>query len=95
MDFLYKLNGTINIKKQILRTIKGSISLFKQTSNTSACIQIAETPVFPPNTEFLIKGKIEQSCMTIEAKNIAEQTQFLANKGYFIDQKLLNPNNKR
>ena len=71
MDFLYKVDGTINIKKQILRTKNGKLSLFKQTSNTSARIQIAENPVFPPNLELFMKGKIEQFCMNLEAISIA------------------------
>ena len=91
MDFLYKVDGTINIKKQILRTKKGKISLFKQNSNTCARIQIAETSVFPPNSELFIKGKIEQPCMKNEAISIAEQTQFLAKRGCFIAQTLVNP----
>ena len=90
MDFLYKVDGTINIKKQILRTKKGKISLFKQTSNTNARIQIADTPVCPPN-----KGKIEQRCMKIEAISISEQTQFLAKGGCFTARNLVNPKDKR
>ena len=95
MDFLYKVDGTINIKKQILRTKKGKLSLFKQTSNTSAHIQIAENPVFPPNSELSMKGKIEQSCMNLEAISISEQTHFLAKRGCFTVRNLVNQKNKR
>ena len=50
MDFLYQFDGNIHIKKQILFTSRGKITLFQQNSNTCARIQLADTTVIPSNT---------------------------------------------
>ena len=91
MDFLYQFDDNIHIKKQILFTSRGKITLFQQNSNTCARIQIADTTVIPSNTEILVKGKVEQPCIKNEAISISKPTKFLANRGCFIARTLVDP----
>lgn len=91
MDFLNEFDGRINIKKQILKTSCGKVTLYKQTTNTCARIQIVDSAIIKPNAETFIKGTIKQPCIRNETLSVAEPTKFLINKGCFIAKTLVNP----
>ena len=94
MDFLYDYDGSVQIKKQTLKTSCGKLMLYKQTTNACARIQVAESAVLKPNAETFIKGTIEQPCIKNETLSVAEPTGFLKSKGCFIAKTLVDPNDE-
>ena len=93
IDFLDQYDVNLNIKKQTLTTCNGKIKLSQQTSNTCACIHLADTTVIPPNT-IPLQDQTEHPCIIKESISIAEPTKFLANRGCLIAKTLVNLNDK-
>ena len=93
IDCLCQYDGIITIKRQILKTSFGNVTLYKQNTNTCARIQVVETVIIKPHAETFIKTTIEQPCIKTERVSVAEPTKFLLNKGCLIkkNKKLVNP----
>ena len=57
MDFLYDYDGSVQIKKQTLKTSCGKLMLYKQTTNTCARIQVAESALSVAEPTGFLKSK--------------------------------------
>ena len=91
MDFLVSHDGSIRIKKHILKTSKGRLKLHKQASNACARIIIADSTTIPANTETLLHCKVDKPFIRKEQTCPVEPANYLTSKGCFVARTLVDP----
>ena len=91
MDFLTANDGTIKIKKHILKTSRGRLKLYKQTSNACARILVEDTISVPANTEQILHCKIDQPLLRKENLCSLEPANHLTSKGCFVARTIVDP----
>ena len=91
IDFLVANDGSLKIKKQILKTASGKLKMYKQASNACAHIVITDTVTVPANTEKFLQCKVDQPLLRKENICSVEPANYLTSKGCFVARTLVDP----